>query len=146
RIRYNYIYRNIRKKELDMDCIWCKKGGNPVEDRLMYFLFTDTGTNLAKLINFFTGQQLNHVSISFDNELREVYSFGRKKPKNPFIGGFVKEDIQSDFLKNSDCAVYVYPISENDYRKIMQEIRSVAKDKDAYKYNIIGLLGVLRSE
>lgn|SRR5699024_483328 len=121
----------------------CKKGGTPVSDRMMYFLFTDTGTTLAKLINLFTRQPLNHVSISFDNELREVYSFGRKKPRNPFIGGFVKEDIRSDFLKNSECAVYVYPISENDYRKIMQEIKSVEKYKDAYKYNFIGLLGVL---
>lgn len=114
-----------------------------MSDRMMYFLFTDTGTTLAKMINFFTRQSLNHVSISFDNELREVYSFGRKKPRNPFIGGFVKEDIRSDFLKNSECAVYVYRISENDYQKIMQEIKSVEQCKDAYKYNFIGLLGVL---
>src|SRR5699024_4403744 len=110
---------------------------------MMYFLFTDTGTTLAKLINFFTRQSLNHVSISFDDELREVYSFGRKKPRNPFIGGFVKEDIRSDFLKNSNCAVYVYRISEKEYQQIMYEIKAVEKCKDMYKYNFIGLLGVL---
>lgn len=114
-----------------------------MKKRLIYFLFTDTGTNLAKLINFFTKQSLNHVSISFDNELREVYSFGRKKPNNPFIGGFVKEDIQSDFLKNSNCAVYVYRISERDYQRIMHEIEKVEQCEDLYKYNFIGLLGVL---
>lgn len=109
----------------------------------MYFLFTDTGTNLAKLINFFTKQSLNHVSISFDRELREVYSFGRKKPKNPFIGGFVNEDIQSDFLKHSQCAVYVYRISGEDYKRIISEIQKVEQCKEWYKYNFIGLLGVL---
>lgn len=38
-------------------------------------------------------EPLNHVSIALDRELTEVYSFGRKQPDNPFIGGFVKEDI-----------------------------------------------------
>jgi len=114
-----------------------------VNERMMYFVFTDTGTTLAKLINFFTRQSLNHVSISFDSELREVYSFGRKKPRNPFIGGFVKEDIRSDFLRNSESAVYVYPISEKEYHQIMKEIKKVEKNKDVYKYNFIGLLGVL---
>ena len=114
-----------------------------MDNRMMYFVFTDTGTTLAKLINFFTRQSLNHVSISFDSELREVYSFGRKKPRNPFIGGFVKEDIRSDFLKNSESAVYVFRISEEDYTRIMEEIKAVEEHKEAYKYNFIGLLGVL---
>src|SRR5699024_8858520 len=69
--------------------------------------------------------------------------FGRKEPRNPFIGGFVKEDIRSDFLRNSDCAVYVYRISEREYQQIIREIKSVEQYKDKYKYNFIGLLCVL---
>ncbi|MUV37483.1 hypothetical protein JNUCC1_01289 [Lentibacillus sp. JNUCC-1] len=55
-------------------------------EQTVYFLFTDTGTYLSKAINYCTKQPLNHVSIGFDDELSEVYSFGRKRPKNPFIG------------------------------------------------------------
>src|SRR5690625_5503838 len=73
-----------------------------MREKTLYFLFTDTGTYLSKAINYCTKQSLNHVSIGFDPELKEVYSFGRTHPRNPFNGGFVKEDIRSDFLKDAN--------------------------------------------
>ncbi|MFD1036977.1 hypothetical protein ACFQ3N_00855 [Virgibacillus byunsanensis] len=109
----------------------------------IYFLFTDTGTYLSRAINFATRQPLNHVSISFDRDLQEVYSFGRKKPRNPFIGGFVKEDIRSDFLKNSDCAVYACQVSDSDVDAVMSHIKEIEQQKDNFKYNFIGLIAVL---
>ncbi|WP_106495932.1 hypothetical protein [Lentibacillus sp. Marseille-P4043] len=112
-------------------------------ERTIYFLFTDTGTYLARAINYCTKQSLNHVSISFDHDLREVYSFGRKRPKNPFIGGFVKEDIRSDFLKESSCAVYAYQLSADDCEKIQEKIKEIEAQKNNYKYNFLGLIGVL---
>lgn len=110
---------------------------------MIYFLFTDTGTYLAKWINFFTGATLNHVSISFDEDLQEVYSFGRKRPNNPFIGGFVKEDIHSDFLKHSKCAVYRSQLTEEEYQSVLRNIKAIETNQDQYRYNFIGLFGVL---
>lgn len=112
-------------------------------ERTIYFLFTDTGTYLSKLINYCTNQSLNHVSISFDPELKEIYSFGRKQPRNPFIGGFIREDPQSDFMKNSNSAVYSYTVSESDCEIIIHHIKEIEAEKEAYKFNFIGLLGVL---
>lgn len=120
-----------------------KKGGMTMEEREIYFLFTDTGTSLAKVINFFTRRDLNHVSISFTKDFSTVYSFGRKRPKNPFIGGFVKEDITSDFLANADCAVYLQTISEADYCIMMKKIQEIEARQHEYRYNFIGLFGVL---
>ncbi len=117
--------------------------GNSMGEKTIYFLFTDTGTYLSKAINYFTKQPLNHVSIAFEPDLQEVYSFGRKKPRNPFIGGFVKEDIRSDFLKNSACAVYSYQLTETDTKKIKEKIEEIELRKDNYKYNFLGLIGVL---
>ncbi|MCM3742091.1 hypothetical protein M3210_17785 [Oceanobacillus luteolus] len=114
-----------------------------MEEREIYFLFTDTGTSLAKLINFFTKQELNHVSISFTKDFQTLYSFGRKRPKNPFIGGFVHEDITSDFMANADCAIYSQAISECDYNKMMKKIHEFEAKQDDYRYNFIGLFGVL---
>lgn len=114
-----------------------------MENRMIYFLFTDTGTYLAKMINFCTKSTLNHVSISFDEELKEVYSFGRKRPNNPFIGGFVKEDIHSDFLKHSQCAVYRSHLTEEEYQTILQNIKAIESNQDKYRYNFVGLFGVL---
>ncbi|EQB38280.1 MULTISPECIES: hypothetical protein [Virgibacillus] len=111
--------------------------------KVIYFLFTDTGTNLSKAINYFTKQSLNHVSIGFDEALTEVYSFGRKRPKNPFIGGFVEEDIRSDFLRDANCAIYRFTISETECEKIIENIKLIKSQKHKYRYNFIGLLGIL---
>lgn len=112
-------------------------------ERTIYFLFTDTGTNLSRLISYCTKESLNHVSIGFDKHLTEVYSFGRKYPKNPFIGGFVREDVHSDFLKQSNCAVYALHLTDTEFEMILDKIKEIEAVKDDYRYNFLGLIGVL---
>ncbi|GAB3048433.1 hypothetical protein [Virgibacillus ainsalahensis] len=112
-------------------------------ERAIYLLFTDTGTYLNKAINYYTKQSLNHVSIAFDSELKEVYSFGRKHPRNPFAGGFIKEDIRCDLLKKSNCAVYAYMLTAVEHQTMMRHIKKMEAEKHNYKYNFIGLIGVL---
>ena len=67
--------------------------------KMIFLVVSDTGTILTRLIKAYTKTPYNHASISFDAELSEVYSFGRKTVYNPFIGGFVKEDIHSILLQ-----------------------------------------------
>lgn len=114
-----------------------------MREKTIYFLFTDTGTYLSRAINYCTKQTLNHVSIGFDPDLTEVYSFGRKRPRNPFMGGFVREDIRSKFLKDSNCAVYAYHFTEEEWDSILRNIKEIEAQKDNYKYNLLGLLGIL---
>lgn len=109
----------------------------------IYFVFTDTGTSLSRVINYCTRESLNHVSLAFDVDLTEVYSFGRKRPRNPFSGGFVREDIRSDFLKNAKCAVYSFQISKKEFEAILSHIKKIEKIQDYYRYNFLGLIGVL---
>jgi hypothetical protein len=114
-----------------------------VEEKEIYFLFTDTGSLLAKVINRITGQPYNHVSIGFDEALQEVYSFGRKEEKNPFIGGFVKENINCDFLKNAVCEIYSCKVSADECERIFRNIKEIEAKSSHYKYNFIGLFGIL---
>lgn len=114
-----------------------------MEKTTIYFIFTDTGTNLSRMINYCTGQSLNHVSIGFDDELTEVYSFGRIQPKNPFSGGFVREDIHSEFLRNSQSEIYSFELTKSECEKILRHIREIEVNKGNYRYNFIGLIGVL---
>lgn len=109
----------------------------------IYILLTDTGTVLTRMIKFYTKKPYNHASIAFDAELMEVYSFGRKNPKNPFIGGFVKEDIYSPLFTKADCAIFSLTISTQEYNKMYQYIQEIASKKEHYRYNFIGLFGVL---
>ena len=59
--------------------------------RKIYIVLTYTGTLLAKVVRLYTRNEFAHVSISLDENLDEMYSFGRLNPYIPFIGGFVQE-------------------------------------------------------
>lgn len=118
-----------------------------LEQKDIYILLTDTGTWLSQMIKMYTREPLNHVSIAFDRELTEVYSFGRKDPANPFIGGFVREQIYGSLIRSSQrptlCALYKITVTQDVYDRIRRRIRMIEQHKDEYRYNLIGLLGIV---
>ncbi|MEB6550126.1 hypothetical protein MXL46_13610 [Heyndrickxia sporothermodurans] len=114
-----------------------------MNQRKIYLLLTDTGTMFTRMIKLFTQEPLNHASLALDDQLFEVYSFGRKKIRNPFIGGFVKENIRSELFKQANCAIYCCTVTDEQYKKMRRKIRKMEMNKQKYKYNLIGLIGVL---
>ncbi|WP_407268555.1 hypothetical protein [Radiobacillus sp. PE A8.2] len=114
-------------------------------NRHVYILLTDTGTLFTSLIKKYTKAPYNHASISFDRELNELYSFGRKKPKNPLNGGFVKEDIWTGTYSKypeTTCVIYELDVSERDVEKMKRVLNVFIRNGDKYLYNILGVLGV----
>lgn len=109
----------------------------------VYILLTDTGSLLSKMIKLYTKKPYNHASISFDSQLFEVYSFGRKRADNPFNGGFVKEDIRQGLFRQADCAIYSLTVSDEQMEHMKNLIREMERQKDAYRYHFIGLFGFL---
>lgn len=109
----------------------------------VFIILTDTGTMFTKLIKRFTKQPLNHASICFTKELDTVYSFGRKQANNPFIGGFVKEDMDGELFQRATCAIYSCSVSESEYWQMKELVQHFEMHQHHYKYNFIGLFGVL---
>jgi hypothetical protein len=109
-------------------------------ERKVYLILTDTGTLFTRMIKWYTKKPYNHASLSFDPLLLETYSFGRKRPRNPFIGGFVKESMDTGLFKRAQCAIYSCSITESQYRKMNDFIRKIEKQKEQYRYNFLGLL------
>ena len=109
----------------------------------IYIVLTDTGTVLSKIIRRYTGCPLNHVSIAFDEQLEEMYSFGRVQQRNPFSGGFVKERAGEGLLKDAQCAVFRFRVTEDELRQIRGRILEIERERDRYTYNFIGLIGVI---
>lgn len=107
----------------------------------VYIVLTDTGTMFTRLIKLYTKKPYNHASISFDEELTEVYSFGRKLPRNPFIGGFVRENVKCGLFKNANCKIYSCEITEEQYFKMRNFIQDIEKKQHHYRYNLLGLIG-----
>ncbi|MFK9094517.1 hypothetical protein [Bacillus salipaludis] len=112
-------------------------------NRKIYVLLTDTGTIFTKIIKLYTKKPHNHASIVIDDHFNKVYSFGRRNPRNPFMAGFVQENIRGGFFRNADCAIYCVTITEKQFQKIIAKIKEMEEHKDDYRYNLIGLIAVM---
>ncbi|MEK4518031.1 hypothetical protein NSS64_22295 [Paenibacillus sp. FSL H8-0122] len=112
-------------------------------NRDIYIVLTGTGTAFSGIIKWFTKAELNHASIAFDSELREVYSFGRKKVYNPFIAGLIHENFIHPFYSSADCAIYQLRVSEDEYNTMYNHVQGMMQNQERYKYHLLGLVGVL---
>ncbi|MCM3767457.1 hypothetical protein [Neobacillus niacini] len=111
--------------------------------RKVYILLTDTRSILTRLIKLYTKKPLNHASIVLDDHFSKVYSFGRIKPRNPFFGGFVQENIRSGLFRDADCAIFCCTLTEQQFLQLKDKIQKMEENKHAYKYNFIGLFAVM---
>ncbi|MDQ0232326.1 hypothetical protein [Metabacillus malikii] len=115
----------------------------------VYILLTDTGTLFTKSIKKYTKAPYNHASISFNAELTEMYSFGRKNPNNPLNGGFVKEDIHTGTYSkfpNTTCVIYKLEVTNREVEKMKRVLNVFIKNQKKFLYNLIGVLGVSLNE
>ena len=112
------------------------------DKRKIYLVLTYTGTMLAKLIKYYTHSEFSHVSIALDENLEEMYSFGRIYTYFPFLGGYIHENMNKGTykrFKNTDAEVYILEVSNEQYKKISDIIYAMYKNKELYKFNVIGL-------
>lgn len=118
---------------------------NNAEDGL-YVLLTHTGTLFTKMIQNFTSAPYNHASLALDAGLSQLYSFGRKQPTNPLSAGFVEEDVYEGTYSrypDTQCALLRLRVTPSQREEAIRVVRTFQRDRDAYKYNLIGLLGVM---
>ena len=110
----------------------------------IYIILTYSGTMLSRLIKAYTKAEFSHVSIALDENLNQMYSFGRLKPYNPFIGGFVHEGINIGTFKRfkkTQTEIFSMMISDEQYKKMQERIKLIKNSSKTYKFNIIGLFG-----
>jgi hypothetical protein len=119
------------------------------KDTYIYLVFTRTGTWLSKLIRVFSNIEYPHSSISFDGSFTKMYTFGRTNANNPFSGGFIAENIYEGVYKKysgSECLIYRVKVSKDQFEQLENEIDNFKKDKEIYRYNFLGLFGVLLNQ
>ena len=104
----------------------------------VYIILTNSGSLLSKVIKFYTKKEYTHVSISLDRGLRKMYSFGRLKACNPFIGGFVHESTNHGTFKrfkNTTTCIFSVDVEEEEYETIKQTIKEFKRQRRIYKFN-----------
>jgi hypothetical protein len=116
-----------------------------MQEKKVYILLSNTGTLLNKTIKKYTKAPYNHASIAFDKELIELYSFGRKNPKNPLYGGFVQENIIGGTFARypeTTCLVYEMELTTRELEKMIRILKVFKKNKNYLGFNVVGLVGV----
>lgn len=116
-----------------------------VADARLYILLSNTYSLITRAIGLYTGEPYNHVSIGFDRNLNELFSFGRLQPKNPFIGGFVQEYVDSGtfaYFSETRCALYRLSVTEAEWLAVRESVRAFERQRERYSFNLIGFAGV----
>lgn len=114
-----------------------------MENKRIYIVLTRTNTILSRLIGIIKSDEYTHASISLNKNLEVMYSFGRKNKYNPFIGRFVKENLNEGVFgmqKDLKGLVLELEISFLQYNKINDLINEFIIKSDSYKYNYFGLI------
>lgn len=109
----------------------------------VYVVISQTGTVLSRILKLITHKEYNHSSISFEDDLSVMYSFGRKNPYYPFWGGFVKESASFGTFKRfykTQIIVIEFLVPKSKYIQAQQLIEKMLENPKEYKYNYLGLI------
>lgn len=112
------------------------------DKKYIYIVISKTNTTLGKFIQRQLGVGYNHCSVSLDDSLEDIFSFGRKEIHNFFRAGFVRESISDGFFavhKYSDVAVLQIPVTEEQWNQASEGITQFKQQKNQYKYSLLGL-------
>lgn len=112
------------------------------DEKKVYIILTYTGSVLSRIIRRYTQCEFSHVSIATDIELNEMYSFGRIRPYNPFVAGFVQENPHNGTFKrfkDTSTEIYSMTVSRQQFYKIKNNINAMKQHRDEYKYNVLGM-------
>lgn len=132
--------RNFNKRRV------VKKNPKPEKQKEIFIVLTQTKTYFARLIKLYTREPYAHASIAFDRDLETMYSFARLRPNNPFITGFVEEDINNGIFgkcEETTCSVYSLKVTEEQYHRLQEEIEIFKRNREKYSYNFLGIVGVM---
>ena len=108
----------------------------------VYVMLVHSGTTVSNLIKSISHSEYSHASISFDSSLDHMYSFARKDPKNPFLGGFRYESIGKGFYDKKEIpyALYVVPCTEDQVKRMKKRLDYFVKNNSKFSFDFAGLV------
>lgn len=102
---------------------------------------------ISRLIHLFTKDDYTHAALSFDKGLEEMYSFGRRKTYNPFIGRFKHENLNEGIYRISrqlPGVIVEIEVPQERYDEARALLEEFIANRSRYKYNYRGLIyGIL---
>jgi len=126
-----YLNRNTLSEAFFREC------EASFEDEHLYVVISSTGSSASELISVFTRKAYNHVSLSFDRELKTILSYNGGGTLYP--PGLNPEQLEY-FRKKDDACMLVYRLDapEEKKRLVLEKIREINRTGSAY--NLVGLV------
>lgn len=124
-----YLNKNTLNDNYFEECI------KSLSDPYIYIVISSTGSSASEVISLFTHKIYNHVSLSFDKDLKTTISYnGGEKLTQP---GLNSEQIIS-FNKKSDASIMVYKLATTikQKKKMIDTIKEINQQGSAY--NLVG--------
>ncbi len=112
------------------------------KNEYVYVVLSQTGTILSLILKWLTKAKYNHASISLDNRLDEMYSFGRKYPYNIFYGAYVKEHPSYGTFKRfykTTCQILKLKVTIKQKESIENIVKTMYENKKQYKFDALGI-------
>jgi len=132
--RHSYINYLNKNTLTDQYFEECKK---TMDDKHLYIIISNTGSPASELISLFTNKAYNHVSLSFDRDLKTIISYNGGENIAP--PGLNSEQLVF-FNKKDDASIMVYkiPASKEKKQAVIDKIKEINEAGSAY--NLIGLV------
>lgn len=108
-----------------------------MEQKFLYIVFSSTPNKMGTMIRRITGDTYNHVSISLDETLSQMYSFARRFYHTPFYGGFVKESVSRYHINGHVAQIQVcrLPITADHHNALQAHLTDMLERQEQYLYN-----------
>lgn len=112
--------------------------------KYIYIIFSAAPYKIGKFIRFITRSPFSHVSISFDPNLRLMYSFSRFYENTPYFGGFVHESPLRYCRVGTPAVIRIcrIPVSQDQMACIEKKLKSFIGNQKEYIYNLPSALFV----
>lgn len=106
-------------------------------DEHLYIVISSTGSSSSELISVFTRKEYNHVSISFDRDLKTILSYNGGENVSP--PGLNREQLDY-FNRKTDASMLVYSLKAPKEKKrlVLNKIKEINEKGSAY--NLVGLV------
>lgn len=111
----------------------------------IYVVFFSTPNKVGKLIRNVTGETFNHISISLDKDMKQMYSFARRHYRLPLYGGFVKESRSRYHIngKAADICICAVPVTQRQHLTLTSLLKEMHRNNRFYIYNHLSALGAV---
>ncbi len=111
----------------------------------IYLIIAQTGTKPARFFRFITKKPYNHVSLSGDVTLSEMYSFCRTYRPLPLPATFNREIVGEGTLGQYSfipCEIYRIPVTHEQKEKYNSIVQHFSDNRNVYSYNVLGLFAI----